>query len=87
MTKLSEILEYTLSLAPAQWKEDWDNVGLLCGRKEKAISKVLVALDMTMEVAQEAKEKGAQLIVTHQSGKSLWRKRWASTRNQVYQHC
>ena len=32
----------------------WDNVGLLCGRMDKDIQKVYVALDATMDVIDEA---------------------------------
>ena len=65
MSTVLEIRDYLLSLAPAAWKEDWDNVGLLCGRRDMAVSRILVALDVTMAVAQEAVEKKAQLIVSH----------------------
>ncbi len=65
MSTIREIRDYLLSLAPAAWKEDWDNVGLLCGRQAGEVSRILVALDVTMEVAQEAVEKQAQLIVSH----------------------
>lgn len=65
MAKVSEILEAVLGFAPKEWKEDWDNVGLLCGSREKEVKKVLVALDVTMNVAKEAKAMGAELIVSH----------------------
>lgn len=65
MSTVLEIRDYCLSLAPAAWKEDWDNVGLLCGRRDMEVSRILVALDVTMAVAQEAFEKKAQLIVSH----------------------
>ena len=65
MSTVFEIRDYLLSLAPKAWKEDWDNVGLLCGRQSQEVSRILVALDVTMEVAREAYEKQAQLIVSH----------------------
>ncbi len=65
MSTVANLRDYCLSLAPAAWKEDWDNVGLLCGHQDQELSKILVALDVTMAVAQEAAEKGAQLIVSH----------------------
>ena len=46
-------------------KMDWDNVGLLCGRKEKEVTKILVALDPFRNVIEEAIEEKADLIVTH----------------------
>ena len=65
MSTVYEIRDYLLSLAPKAWKEDWDNVGLLCGRQAQEVTRILVALDVTMEVAKEAAEKQAQLIVSH----------------------
>lgn len=50
---------------PASLAEDYDNVGLLAGSGESAVNRVLVALDLTEAVLDEAVEKGAELIVTH----------------------
>lgn len=65
MPTVNEIRNYCLSLAPKDWKEEWDNVGLLCGRMGRSVSRVLVALDVTMAVAREAAGWGAELIVSH----------------------
>lgn len=43
----------------------WDNVGLLCGRKNKEIKKVYIALDATSEVIQEAVQLKVDLLLTH----------------------
>lgn len=60
-----QILEYLETLAPTHMKYDWDNVGLLCGSREKEVKKILVALDPFMDVCEEAVQIGADLIVTH----------------------
>ena len=52
-------------IAPYELAEEWDNVGLLLGRRDGAVSRVLTALDLTPGVIAEAKALGAQLIVTH----------------------
>ena len=65
MTTVAEILYFIETLAPRSMKMDWDNVGLLCGSKSAAVTKVLVALDPFEAVCQEAVEIGAQLIITH----------------------
>ncbi len=44
---------------------DWDNVGLLCGRSNKEVRKILVALDPFPHVCREASQIGADLLVTH----------------------
>ena len=62
---VQEILDYVNSLAPKHMKCDWDNVGLLCGRRDQEVKKVLVALDPFLDVCEEAAAIGADLIVTH----------------------
>jgi dinuclear metal center YbgI/SA1388 family protein len=51
--------------APAKFKESYDNVGLMVGDRECEITSILVALDCTLEVIEEAKKKGCNLILTH----------------------
>lgn len=63
--KLQTILDYLQTIAPAHMKYDWDNVGLLCGSREQEIRKILVALDPFEPVCREAKEVGADMILTH----------------------
>ncbi len=63
--KNSEIIEFFENFAPPQFSESWDNVGLLVGDKNADVSKVLLALDVTDEVVDEAIELGASLIITH----------------------
>lgn len=65
MTTVGDILNFVETLAPNYMKMDWDNVGLLCGRSNREVTKVLVALDPFQNVAEEAAEMGAELIVTH----------------------
>lgn len=65
MTTVGNILDYLETLAPRSMKMDWDNVGLLCGGRSRPVTKVLVALDPFEGVCREAKEWGAELIVTH----------------------
>lgn len=62
--KLSTIINELEKLAPLVYAEDFDNVGLLVGDASAEISKVLVTLDTTEEVVQEAVEKEANLIVS-----------------------
>ena len=62
---VSDILEYLWQVAPKEGAEPWDNVGHLVGRKNAEVTKILVSLDITMDVIREAKELGAELIVSH----------------------
>ncbi len=65
MITVQDINSFVDSIAHSAIKESWDNVGLLCGRRGKAVHKVLIALDPFPQVCQEAVEWGADVIVTH----------------------
>lgn len=52
-------------IAPKSWAEEWDNVGLLVGDASTKIERVLLTLDATPEVLEEAKAVKAQLILAH----------------------
>ena len=65
MTTLKSILEFTETFAPLSTAADFDNCGLLVGSEEQTVTKALVTLDITKDVVQEAKEMGAQLIISH----------------------
>ena len=65
MATVNDILTFVESLAPMYMKMNWDNCGLLCGRKAQPVKKILVALDPFRSVIDEAISIGADLIVTH----------------------
>ena len=65
MMLLSDIIKSIEDFAPKYIKEDFDNVGLMVGDKKRGISKILLALDCTNEVIEEAKINGVDLIITH----------------------
>lgn len=65
MPKVREIESALFELAPKELAQSWDNVGLLVGDGKKEVHRVLVALDVTEEVAAEAGKAGAELIVAH----------------------
>ncbi len=63
--KIKEIMNFLEDFAPIKLAESWDNVGLHVGNEENEVTKVLLALDATDDVIDEAIELGANLIVTH----------------------
>lgn len=65
MITVKDVLDCVQTLAPTYMKESWDKVGLNCGRLSAKVSKVLIALDPFEAVCKEAKEIGAELLVTH----------------------
>ena len=65
MTTVRDIYQYIDEISPFSMQESWDNSGMLVGRWERQVSKVLVTLDITPEVIQEAHNMNAQLNVSH----------------------
>ena len=65
MTTAKDILQFLESIVPIALKAEWDNIGLLCGRENKEVHTILVALDPFPHVCREAVEAGADLLVTH----------------------
>ncbi len=65
MTKLKEITSFFETLAPLSLQESYDNSGLILGNPNQEINSVLITLDVTEKVVDEAVEKGAELIVAH----------------------
>lgn len=59
------VLSVMDEIAPFALAEEWDNVGLLLGSATAEVQRILVALDITDAVAEEAETKNCQLIVTH----------------------
>ena len=65
MATVNEVYGFLDKLAPFDLQMDFDNAGFLVGRGETRVKRLLVALDITLPVAEEAAEKGCQLIVSH----------------------
>ena len=65
MTTVWDIYQYIDEIAPFSMQESWDNSGMLVGRRERQVRRVLMTLDITPEVIREADEMGAELIVSH----------------------
>ena len=65
MTKLKEITAFFENIAPLQIQESYDNSGLILGDPDNEVSTVLVTIDATEEVVEEAIGINAQLIVAH----------------------
>ena len=65
MATVKDILTFIETVAPPYMKEDWDHVGLNCGHMDQEVTRILIALDPFESVCKEAKEIGAELLVTH----------------------
>lgn len=60
-----DVITILEELSPVSYAEDWDNVGLLAGRRDKEVRSVLLALDATDEVIEQAVRQDVSMLVTH----------------------
>ncbi|WP_340153259.1 Nif3-like dinuclear metal center hexameric protein [uncultured Marivirga sp.] len=65
MSKIKDIVQHLESIAPLDYQESYDNAGLIVGDASKTVSNILISLDVTEEVVEEAKAKNCELIVAH----------------------
>lgn len=63
--KVRDIMALIEGLAPLHYQDEWDNCGLQVGLPSAEVSKVLVCLDVTEEIVDEAISKDCQMIVSH----------------------
>ena len=65
MSTVTQIYSAIDQLAPFWLTMDFDNTGILVGDRNREVSCALLALDCTPAVVEQARQLGAQLIVTH----------------------
>lgn len=63
--KIKEVYDFLDFIAPFKTSAEWDNCGLAVGSLDNDFTKILVALDVTDEVIDEALKIGAELVITH----------------------
>lgn len=61
----SKIISAINKIAPESFALEWDNVGLIIGNKNQQINKILIGLDLTDEIIEEAINLEADMIITH----------------------
>lgn len=61
----SKIIAMIEERIPREYALEWDNVGLLAGRLGKEVRKILIALDATDEVIQQAVDHNVDMLITH----------------------
>jgi dinuclear metal center YbgI/SA1388 family protein len=65
MHTIFDLYQYLQDLAPFQYQEDYDNSGLIVGAMDTVINGVLVSLDCTEAIIEEAISLGANIVVCH----------------------
>lgn len=63
--RCSEIIGRLDALAPERCACEWDNPGLLAGRRDKEVKRIYIALDATDQVVERAISQKADLLLTH----------------------
>ena len=63
--QIKDVTRFLESLAPLSFQESYDNSGLLTGDPNDAVTGILVTLDCTEEIINEALQSGCNLIVAH----------------------
>jgi dinuclear metal center YbgI/SA1388 family protein len=62
---LGQLMLAVEELWPESLAESWDEVGLVAGHPSADVTRVMFAVDPTIEVIDEAIEWGAELLITH----------------------
>lgn len=65
MFKIKDITSYLNQYAPPAYQESYDNAGLIVGNPEEEVKGIMINLDVTEAVVEEAIQKGCNLIVAH----------------------
>ncbi len=65
MITVNDVFEFLNGRFPCDTACDFDNVGLLIGDKASTVTSAVVALDCSLETVNAAKQRGAELIITH----------------------
>ena len=65
MTKIKNIINLFQQVSPFSYQESYDNSGLIVGNPEQEITSILITLDTTEEIIEQAIKTGANLIISH----------------------
>lgn len=63
--KVKDIIKHMETLAPKNYAMPWDRVGLQVGSPKKEVHRILVTLEINLNVLKEASDKDVDLIISH----------------------
>jgi len=63
--KIAELTDYLEYVAPLRFQEAYDNAGLITGDPAHSVIGIMVSLDATEEVIQDAINQGCNVVVSH----------------------
>ena len=70
--KVKDFAKIMQKIAPENLKESYDNVGLIVGNEEKEVHTVLLALDCTLDVIEEAAKENLKYVKAHDKIKTKY---------------
>lgn len=63
--QIKDITDYLETIAPASYQEHYDNSGLILGSSQTEVKGIIITLDVTEDVIDEAIAQGDNLIIAH----------------------
>ncbi len=63
--KIKELVQHLEIIAPLAYQESYDNAGLIVGDGEEELKGIIICLDVTEQVVQEAIDQGRNMILAH----------------------
>ena len=63
--KIKDVITSLETIAPPSLQEGYDNAGLITGEENAECTGILISLDATTAVVDEASKKGCNLIISH----------------------
>lgn len=64
-TRIKDVIRYLESIAPPVYQESYDNAGLIVGDSGAEVTGIVICLDSTEAVVDEAAQSGCNLIIAH----------------------
>ncbi|MBR1796668.1 MAG: Nif3-like dinuclear metal center hexameric protein [Clostridiales bacterium] len=65
MSRIKDITDYLDELFPKETAEDYDNPGLMTGKRDQKVTGVVLSLDATSGAIMKCKQTGSNLLLTH----------------------
>ena len=63
--KIKDVIDYMEIIAPKTYAMEWDQVGLQIGSPKKAVERIMITLEINLDVLKEATNKGVDMIISH----------------------
>lgn len=61
----NDVMKILEKHSPTGFAKEWDNVGLLAGRTDKDVHRIMIALDAVDDIVDQAVEMQADMLITH----------------------